>query len=111
MAAGARIDGTGDVAWTFSCTNDDQLSICTKCYYVPSVTVLLLSLQKLFDEQNAQSGKYWGDEEMFHMDYDKQPSIDVRTVPYLTPLKVILQLDMLSLLLMHHTLVLIDATV
>ena len=77
MAAGATIDGAGDIVWTFAFSNGDQLSICTRCYYVPSATTRLLSPQKLLNKQNGQSGKYWGDEEMFHLDYDKQPSIDI----------------------------------
>ena len=36
MAAGARIEGIGNVAWTFPCDNGDSLAILTKCYYVPS---------------------------------------------------------------------------
>ena len=41
----------------------------------------LLSPQKLFDKENGQSGKYWGNEDMFYMDYEKQQSIDI---PYLS---------------------------
>ena len=77
MAAGASIEGVGDIAWTFACNNGDQLSLLTKCYYVPNVSTRLLSPQKLFDKENGQSGKYWGDENMFHMEYEKQPSIDI----------------------------------
>ncbi len=71
MAAGATIDGAGEVAWTFGCTNGDQLVICTKCYYVPGAMTRLLSPQRLFDKHNDQSGNYWGDEDMFHLEYDK----------------------------------------
>ena len=31
MAAGATIEGVGDIAWTFACNNGDQLSLLTKC--------------------------------------------------------------------------------
>ncbi len=57
MAAGATIAGVGDVAWTFGCNNGDQLSIMTKCDYVPSANARLLSPQKLFDKQINQSEK------------------------------------------------------
>ena len=36
MAAGARIEGLGNVAWTFPCDNGDSLAIITKQYNVPS---------------------------------------------------------------------------
>ena len=77
MAAGAEISGVGEIAWTFGCNNGDQLSIVTKCYYVPSANTRLLSPQKLLDKRNGQSGKYWGDEDMFHLEYDQQPGIDI----------------------------------
>ena len=53
MAAGTSIDGLGDVAWTFSCDNEDQISIITKSYYVPSAKTRLLSPQRMFDKQNG----------------------------------------------------------
>ena len=77
MAAGASITGVGDVAWTFACSNGDQLALITKCYHVPSANSRLLSPQKLFDKQNGQTGKFWGDEDMFHLQYDRKPSIDI----------------------------------
>ena len=67
MATGATIEGVGDIAWTFACNNGDQLSLLTKCYYVPNASTRLLSPQKLFDRENGQAEKYWGDEIMFHM--------------------------------------------
>ena len=32
IAAGATIEGVGDIAWTFACNDDNQLSLLTKCY-------------------------------------------------------------------------------
>ena len=81
MAAGATINGVGDIAWTFGCNNGDQLSISTKCYYAPNANTILLSPQKLLDKRNGQTGKYWGDQDMFHLKYDHQHSIDVPYSP------------------------------
>ena len=53
MAAGATINGVGDIAWTFGCNNGDQLSILTKYYYVPNANTRLLSPQKLLDKCNG----------------------------------------------------------
>ena len=36
MAAGARIEGLGNVAWIFPCDNGESLAIITKCYYILS---------------------------------------------------------------------------
>ena len=77
MAAGAAIDGVGEIAWTFRCNNGNHSSIVTKCYYVPSTKTRLLNPQKLLDKSNGQTGKYWGDEDMFHLEYDHQPGIDI----------------------------------
>ena len=77
MAAEVPITGVGNVAWTFSCTNGDQLGLITKCYHVPCANTRLLSPQTLFDKQNGQPGKYWGDEDMFHFQFDTKPSVDI----------------------------------
>ena len=59
MAAGAKIDGVGNVAWSFPCENGDQMAIVTKCYHVPTARTRLLSPQRIFDKQNGHQGKYW----------------------------------------------------
>ena len=79
MAAGAAITGVGDIAWTFACDDGNQLTLMTKCYHVPAATTRLLSPQRLFDKQNGHEGKYWGDEDMFHLEYKSKP---VLSVPY-----------------------------
>ena len=74
MAAGAKIVWIGNIAWTFPCTNEDQLAIITQCYLVPSATTRLLSPQQIFNKQNGNPGKFWGDEDTFYLEYqDKQP--------------------------------------
>ena len=77
MAAGALITGAGNVAWTFSCNNGDNLAIITRCYLVPSANTRLLSPQGIFDKLNGNPGKFWGDEDKFHLQYDNKPSISV----------------------------------
>ena len=79
MASGAAVLGEGDIAWTFNCNNGEQLTMMTKCYHVPKASTRLLSPQKRFDKANGQSGKYWGDEEMFHLEYLSKP---VLNIPY-----------------------------
>ena len=66
--------------WCFSFIYS-QIAIVTKCYYVPSAKIRLLSPQCIFDKQNGQAGKYWGDEEKFYSEYDTKPRI---TIPYAT---------------------------
>ena len=41
MAAGAPITGKGNVAWTLSCDNGDQVAIITRCYIVPTASTRL----------------------------------------------------------------------
>ena len=53
----------------------------TRCYYVPSANTRLLSPQKLLDKRNGQTEKYWGDKDMFHLEYDQQPGIDIPYSP------------------------------
>ena len=77
MASGTKIEGVGDVSWQFSCDNGDKMSIINKCYYVPSAKTRLLSPQKIFDKQNGQHGKFWGDEDTFHLEYTGKPRITV----------------------------------
>ena len=45
MAAGAKIDVVGNVAWSFPCDNGDQMVIVTKYYHVPTARTRLLSPQ------------------------------------------------------------------
>ena len=80
MAVCAEISGVGNVAWTFPCNNGDQLAIVTRCYLVPSATTRLLSPQAIFDKQNGASGKFWGDKDQFHLEYQNKPNI---TIDYL----------------------------
>ena len=77
MAAGALITGAGNVAWTFSCENGDNLAIITRCYLVPSANTRLLSPQGIFDKHNGNAGKFWGDEEKFHLHYQDKPTVSV----------------------------------
>ena len=81
MAAGASITGVGNVAWIFPCDNGDQLAIITKCYLVPNASSRLLSPQRIFDKQNGYPGKYWGDEDQFHLEYHNKPIISVQYSP------------------------------
>ena len=77
MAADASIVGIGDVAWTFACNNGDQLALITRCYHVSSANTRLLSPQAIFDKQNGQAGQFWGDEDMFHLQYHSKPYIEI----------------------------------
>ena len=77
MAAGAKIEGIGNVAWTFPCDNGDSLAIITKCYYVPSANTRLLSPQRIFDKQNGQEGRFWGDEDNFYLEYLNKPRMTI----------------------------------
>ena len=77
MAAGAPITGVGNVAWIFPCINGDQIAIIIKCYLVPSATARLLSPQNIFDKQNGNTRKFWGDEDQFHLEYQDKPTISV----------------------------------
>ena len=77
MASGVSITGVGNVAWTFQCQNNDQLTVITKCYLVPSTNTRLLSPQSIFDKQNGHQGRFWGDEEQFHLEYENKPAISV----------------------------------
>ena len=77
MAAGTSIAGVGNVAWTCVCKNGDQLALVTKCYYVPSANTHLLSPQAIFDKQNGQASQFWGDVEIFHLQYQSKLCIDI----------------------------------
>ena len=81
MAAGAPITGEGNVSWTFPCNNGDQMAIITKCYLVPTATTRLLSPQQIFDKQNGNGGKFWGDEDQFHLEYQNKPVISIDYSP------------------------------
>ena len=78
MVARASMIEVGNVAWTFPCYNDDQLAIITKCYLTPSVTSRLLRPQRIFDRQNGHPGRFWGDEDQFHLEYCNKPVMHVR---------------------------------
>ena len=77
MVAGDRIEGICNVVWTFPCDNGDSLAILTKCYYVPSTNTRLFSLQQIFDKQNGQEGKFWGDEDNFYLEYSGKPRLTI----------------------------------
>ena len=77
MAARALITGAGNVAWTFSCENGDNLAIITCCYLVPSANTRLLSPQGIFDKHNGNPGKFCEDEERFHLQYQDKPIVSV----------------------------------
>lgn len=81
MAAGAKIEGVGNVMWTFPCDNGDQMAIILKCYLVPSANARLLSPQRIFDKQNGQPGRFWGDEESFYLEYKDKPTITIKYSP------------------------------
>ena len=44
---------------------------------MPSANTRLLSPQSIFDKQNGHSGRFWGDEEQFHLEYENKPAISV----------------------------------
>jgi len=77
MASRACITGVGNVAWTFQCQNNDQLTVITRCYLVPTANTRLLSPQIIFDKPNGHPGRFWGDEEYFHLEYDNKPVVSV----------------------------------
>ena len=81
MEARAKIDGVGNVAWSFPCENGDQMVIVTKCYYVPTARTRLLSPQRIFDKQNGHQGRYWGDEDTFVLEYKEKPKITIEYAP------------------------------
>ena len=54
------------------------MAIVLKCYFVPSANTRLLSPQRIFDKQNGQPGKFWGDEEAFYLEYKDKPMITIK---------------------------------
>ena len=81
MISVAAVIREGNVAWTFTCDNGEHLTLMTKCYHVPSPCTRLLSPQKLFDKVNGNPGRYWGNEELFHLEYTSKPALHIPYVP------------------------------
>ena len=44
---------------------------------VLSTTIRLLSPQTIFDKQNGNSGKFWGDKDQFHLEHQNKPNISI----------------------------------
>ena len=62
MANGLDIAGIGIVNWMFK-NNNEPFSIRTKCYYVDTAKVRLLSPQRLFSKSNGVTGTFVAEEE------------------------------------------------
>ena len=66
MANGLRIEGIGQVTWTFTNTDGTEVRIIGLAYYVPGAKARLLSPQRLFDGGKLK-GHYQGDHKEFRL--------------------------------------------
>ena len=57
------------------------MAIITRCYLVPTASTRLLSPRQIFDKQNGNPGKFWGDEDQFHLEYRDKSPISVNYSP------------------------------
>ena len=66
MANGLRIEGIGQVTWTFTNPDGTEVRISGLAYYVPGAKARLLSPQRLFDGGKLK-GSYQGDHKEFRL--------------------------------------------
>ena len=66
MANGLRIEGNGQVTWTFTNPDGTEVRISGLAYYVPGAKARLLSPQRLFDGGKLK-GSYQGDHKEFRL--------------------------------------------
>ena len=77
MANGLTIEGIGTVTWTFPNTDGSEVQIRTNCCCVPEAKAWPMSPQHLFNKEKGTSGHCEGDEDLFHLCFDKCPPLVV----------------------------------
>ena len=62
IAKDLQIEGTGNIEWNFQYDNDMIQTVRTQGYYIPDMTVWLLSPRSLFQQQGeGTTGQYYFD--------------------------------------------------
>jgi hypothetical protein len=80
MANGLVIKGEGIVQWTFS-DGQNSITIRTRCYYVPSAKVRIISPQRLFSKAEGVVGTFTVEEEHSVLAFENCPPIKIMYDP------------------------------
>ena len=77
MAEGMKIEGVGNIKWSFRSING-IITLHSRCYYVPAAKAHLISPQCLFNEEKGITGQFVTKEKCSTLTFDNIGSIDIQ---------------------------------